>query len=159
MRPTNLKSAYAFAQSDQSLRFPYEDTLHPLLSKMRPVKILIRLRESDLNLCWAHMSDGTITYVAAHFTIYSPFCILDMLHRGSRDDRGTHTVQHWLRYHTGICLIHNIFSHVGYRLPLIFLIYFIHFCKYSIIHNIFVLTNWLILGTHLPDSSSSNKTK
>ena len=36
-----LKSARASAQSDQSRRCPQEETLHP---KMRPVKILIRLR-------------------------------------------------------------------------------------------------------------------
>ena len=35
----------AYAQSDQTLRFPPEETLHPWLSKMRPMKILIRLRE------------------------------------------------------------------------------------------------------------------
>ena len=38
-----LKSACASAQSDQSLRCPHEETLHPYLSKMRSVKILIRL--------------------------------------------------------------------------------------------------------------------
>ena len=41
-----LKSACASAQSDQSLRCSHEETLNPCLSKMRPVKILIRLRES-----------------------------------------------------------------------------------------------------------------
>ena len=39
------KSACASAQSDQSLHYPHEETLHPWLSKMCPVKILIRLRE------------------------------------------------------------------------------------------------------------------
>ena len=39
-----LKSAYASAQSDQSLHCPHQETLHPWLSKMRPVKILISLR-------------------------------------------------------------------------------------------------------------------
>ena len=43
--PRRLKSACTSAQSDQSLRCPHEDTLHPCLSKMWPVKILIRLRE------------------------------------------------------------------------------------------------------------------
>ena len=38
------KSANAPAQSDQSLRFPPEESLHPMLSKMRPAKIQIRLR-------------------------------------------------------------------------------------------------------------------
>ena len=40
-----LKSACASAQSDQSLRCLREDILHPWQSKMRPVEILIRLRE------------------------------------------------------------------------------------------------------------------
>ena len=40
-----LKSACPSAQSDHNLRCPHEETLHPWLSKMRPVKILIRLRE------------------------------------------------------------------------------------------------------------------
>ena len=40
-----LKSACASAQSDQSLRSPHEESLHPWLFKMRPRKILIWLRE------------------------------------------------------------------------------------------------------------------
>ena len=40
VRPTKNNSARASAQSDQSLRCPHEDFLHPLLSKMT---ILIRL--------------------------------------------------------------------------------------------------------------------
>ena len=40
-----LKSECAFAQSDQSLRCLHEETLHPCPSKMRSVKILIRLCE------------------------------------------------------------------------------------------------------------------
>ena len=40
-----LKSVCASTQSDQSLRCPHEETLHPWLSKICPVKILIRLRE------------------------------------------------------------------------------------------------------------------
>ena len=40
-----LRIACAFAQSDQSLRWAHEETLHTWLSKMRSVKILIRLRE------------------------------------------------------------------------------------------------------------------
>ena len=49
-----LKSASASAQSDLCLHFPHEDNLYPWLSKMRPVKIRIRLRE-----CWEHTSEGT----------------------------------------------------------------------------------------------------
>ena len=40
-----LRSACACAQSDQSICCPYENFLHLLLSKMRPVKTLIRLCE------------------------------------------------------------------------------------------------------------------
>ena len=43
-----MKETYilASAQSDQSLRWAHEETWHPWLFKMRPVKILIRLRVS-----------------------------------------------------------------------------------------------------------------
>ena len=40
-----LESISAFAQSDQSLHCPHKEISHPWLSKMRLVKILIRLRE------------------------------------------------------------------------------------------------------------------
>ena len=39
-----LESIFAFALSDQGLRFLHEKTLHSWLSKTRPVKVLIRLR-------------------------------------------------------------------------------------------------------------------
>ena len=39
------RSSCASAQSDQSFHCPHEETLHSWLSKMRPVKILIRLRK------------------------------------------------------------------------------------------------------------------
>ena len=41
--PKRLKSACASTQSDQSTHCPHEEIFHPWLSKMRPVKILIRL--------------------------------------------------------------------------------------------------------------------
>ena len=40
-----LRSDCAPAQSDQSFHWPFEDSLHPWLSKIRTVKIMIRLRE------------------------------------------------------------------------------------------------------------------
>ena len=40
-----LKSSRASAQSDQILCCAHEETLHPRLSKMSPVRILIRLHE------------------------------------------------------------------------------------------------------------------
>ena len=41
---------------------PHEETLHPWLSQMLPVKILIDcpIAQADLNLCWAHMSESTL---------------------------------------------------------------------------------------------------
>ena len=65
----SLKSAYAFAQSDQSLCCPHDKTLRPWLSKMRLVKILIRLRESA---GWSESSLGAHirTYVFWHWLIW-----------------------------------------------------------------------------------------
>ena len=62
-----LKSACTSAQSDQSLRLPHQETFQPWLSKMRAVKILIRVRnaQSDLNLHWAHISEGRFLDVTA----------------------------------------------------------------------------------------------
>ena len=40
-----IESRCASARSDQNRRCPHQETLHPRLPKMRPVKILIRLRE------------------------------------------------------------------------------------------------------------------
>ena len=52
-----LKSACAFAPSDQSLPCPHEETLQLGYSKMRSVKILIRLREcAD----WSESSPGAL---------------------------------------------------------------------------------------------------
>ena len=45
-----------------------KNTLHPWLSRMHPVMILIRLRTcagADLNPRWPHMSEGTFSDVAA----------------------------------------------------------------------------------------------
>ena len=59
------KSACSFAQSDQSLRCPHEETLHTWLSQMRPVKILISLRESEFSL-GAHV----LRYLFGCFSAY-----------------------------------------------------------------------------------------
>ena len=50
-----LISAWASAQSDQNLCCPHEENLHPLLSKMRPAKIQIRLRNCAV---WSGSSLG-----------------------------------------------------------------------------------------------------
>ena len=44
MRPCRLKSSWASAQSDQSLRSPHDGHLHPWLFKMHQMKILITAR-------------------------------------------------------------------------------------------------------------------
>ena len=50
-----------------------EETVHSRLSKMCPVKILIRLREcaSDLNLRWAHVHvyEGTFYHVSTQMQL------------------------------------------------------------------------------------------
>ena len=65
MMQRRLKSTCTFAQSDQSLRCPQE-TLHPWLSKMHPVKILTSNAQVDLNLRWTHMSVDTFPNVSAN---------------------------------------------------------------------------------------------
>ena len=46
VRPTKTQiSLLIITQSDQCIRCQHEENLHPWLSKMRPAKILIRLRE------------------------------------------------------------------------------------------------------------------
>ena len=47
-----LRSAWASAQSDQSLRCPHEESLGPLLPIERTVKTLTA--QSDQSLSWAH---------------------------------------------------------------------------------------------------------
>ena len=51
------KSVCTSAQPDQSLRCLHEETLHPWLSKMRLVKILIRLRKCAV---WSESSLGAL---------------------------------------------------------------------------------------------------
>ena len=62
-----LKSACAFAQSDHSLRCSLEDFLNPCLSKMRPVKILIRLRECA---GWSESSPGAYVRRCCFLTLW-----------------------------------------------------------------------------------------
>ena len=71
-----FKSACASAQFDQSLFCPHEETLHPWLSKMRPVKILIRLRKcadwSESLLC-AHVRRYVFPDVPFQFVHFLQF--------------------------------------------------------------------------------------
>ena len=52
-----LKQACTSLQSDQRVCCPHKETLHPVLSKMCSVNILIR--QTDLNLRWVRMPKGT----------------------------------------------------------------------------------------------------
>ena len=87
-----IKSACTSAQSDEKPHFPHKETLHPLLSKMRPEKILIRLHECTVwsNLCWAHLSIGTffrvqviykqaIRFVIIAFNVTLPYVLWDLV--------------------------------------------------------------------------------
>ena len=65
-----LKSTCASAQSYQTLRCPHEETLHPWLSKMHAVKILIRLREC------AGLSESLL---GAHVRSYVSFLMLRLI--------------------------------------------------------------------------------
>ena len=61
----------AHPRSLMTLRCSHEEILYPMLSKLRPVKILIRLREcaADLNLRWAQIFEGTSSDIAAHIPV------------------------------------------------------------------------------------------
>ena len=84
----SLKSACAFAQSDQSLRCPHEETLHVWLWKMRPVKILIRLCEctawSEYSLCahfrrYIYRRCGSLSDVVTHSDIVVHYSTLRII--------------------------------------------------------------------------------
>ena len=55
--PNDDSNQPAHSRSLISLRCPHEETLHPWLSKMRPVKTLIRLRECA---GWSETSQGAL---------------------------------------------------------------------------------------------------
>ena len=67
MYPNDDKSP-AHAHSPVCLYCLHKELLHPWLSKIRPVKILIRWRFSqvDLSLRWVCMSDGMSSDVRAY---------------------------------------------------------------------------------------------
>ena len=56
------------AQSDQSLRCPHEETLHPWLPKVRPMNILIRLRECA---GWSESSLGAHVLIIKETRLYN----------------------------------------------------------------------------------------
>ena len=64
--PTKTQIILRSPESDQNLRCPFQETLHPWLSKTRPAKILIRLRECAV---WSESSLGAHIrkYVSGHF--------------------------------------------------------------------------------------------
>ena len=61
-----LRSDCTFAQSDLSLYWAHEETMHPLLSNMSPVKILIRLRKCAGIWIFTGHKDGMFSDVAAN---------------------------------------------------------------------------------------------
>ena len=63
-----LKSAYTSTQSDQSLRYPHEETffLASLAIPNPPSEDSDHTAQTDLNLNLALMSDGTFSDVTAH---------------------------------------------------------------------------------------------
>ena len=68
VRPARLRSAWASAQSDQSLRCPHEESMGPSLPIERTAKTLIRLGECP---GWSESSMGAqslcwFCHVAAH---------------------------------------------------------------------------------------------
>ena len=71
-----LKSACASAQSDQSLYCPHEETLHPWLSKMRPLKILIRLCECA-NWSEASLGAHVLLWNHAYSNIFKKFTTIN----------------------------------------------------------------------------------
>ena len=57
--------------SDQSLRCPHKETLHPWVSKWTNSDQIARMRsQSDLILCWVHMSEGTFSDLLAPYIIF-----------------------------------------------------------------------------------------
>ena len=64
--PNGFQSALACAQSNESPRFPQEESLHPLLFEIRTVKKCANAR-GNLNLCLVYRSDGTFSDGAALF--------------------------------------------------------------------------------------------
>ena len=67
-----LKTSCASAQSDQSLRCPHEEILHPWLSKKCPVRIMIEPREYAT---WSESEKGhfLIEIYFLHFHFFSFF--------------------------------------------------------------------------------------
>ena len=73
-----LKSACASVQSDQNRRCPHEETLHPWLYKLRPVKILIRLCECAV---WSESSLGAHVERYVFWRI-SSYCVWKLAKQG-----------------------------------------------------------------------------
>ena len=64
-----LRSAWSSAQSDQSFRYPHDESLGPQLPIERTAKTLIRLgryAEGDPSLYWVHMPFCWFCHEAAH---------------------------------------------------------------------------------------------
>ena len=85
-----LRSAWASAQSDQSLRCPHEESLGPKLPIERTAKNIVRpviwaYAQADLSLRWAHMLCCWFCHEAAHFHVNFglPFIVITSLGKGA----------------------------------------------------------------------------
>ena len=70
----------ASAQSGQSLSFPPEETLYPVLPIECPSKTLIGCADAQADLCllWAHVSTCTLCWTSLHtvlFRLNLPTCL------------------------------------------------------------------------------------
>ena len=76
--PNKDSNQPAHLHSPISLHCPHEEILPPWLSKMCPVKVLIRLKNAQAhqNLHCVHLSKGTFSYVAAHMLGALTLCML-----------------------------------------------------------------------------------
>ena len=61
-----FRSAGEFAQSDQSLHCPHDETLQPQAFKVHTLDLISANVQADLNLRWEYMSECTLSDVKAN---------------------------------------------------------------------------------------------
>ena len=105
-----LNSACASAQSDQSFRYPHEETLHAWLCKLHQWRFwsdcaFCANALADLNPRWAYMSEGTFFAIVSGFFFFFFFvCFFVCLHFKPETDNANRIFpkysQTWSLYHT-----------------------------------------------------------
>ena len=80
--PNEDRSVCTCTQSDQSVHHAQEKTLHPLLSKMFPMKILIRLHESAYPFYVAHCMPVVFEQETTNVYLGKIFGYLTLVHSG-----------------------------------------------------------------------------